>query len=71
MSAERLEQAREFTGMLDRGNSRDVAANFLRVMEIYGYEQTKRATAVVAEMARDNPCRHAGYVVTLLKDWKK
>jgi hypothetical protein len=69
--AKKLAKARELAGMLDRQNNRDVAANFLRVMEIYGFEQTKRATAIVAEMARDNPCRHAGYVVRLLKSSQK
>ncbi len=66
-----LEKARELAGRIDRGNNRHVVSNLLAVMDRYGIEETEKATDIVAQMVPDNPCRHVGYIVTLLKDWRK
>jgi hypothetical protein len=63
-----VERARALAFMIDRGNSREVVANFLRVITKYGYEGVEKATKEVANMTPDNPCRHVGYIVTLVKE---
>jgi hypothetical protein len=66
---EKLAHGRRLATKIDRGNSRAVVANLLMVIKEYGLELTEKATNEVAKMRPDNPCRHVGYIVTLLKQW--
>jgi hypothetical protein len=37
---------------------------------VYGEEQTEKATEITAKLARHNPRRHVGYIVSILKRWR-
>jgi len=66
---EMLEDGRRLATKIDRGNNRAVVANALMAVDEFGLELTEKAVNEVSEMRPDNPCRHMGYVITLLKQW--
>ncbi len=37
--------------------------------DTYGWKLTGKAIGEIAKMAPDNPARHVGYIITLLRDW--
>lgn len=64
-----VQEAQNLAAMIDAGQDQDMVEEFAEVIALYGLDQTRKATEAVAAMAPDNPCRHMGYIVTLLKDW--
>lgn len=48
-----------------------VAADFLEIIDQYGYAWVESATREVAKKKGDNPQRHFGYIVGILRNWEK
>ena len=64
-----LKRARQQAERFDRYNNRAVVADLLMLADTHGWKLLERAVGEVAKMAPSNPCRHVGYIVTMLKDW--
>ena len=58
---------REFSFMIDRGYSPKVVENFIRIMKEYSEDDIRKAVQKVSKMRPDNPLRHVGYVVGILR----
>jgi len=66
-----VKRARELAFMIDKGNSHECVEDFIRIIGCYGEVWVKKATQEVAKMKADNPRRHFGYIVGILKRWEK
>ncbi len=68
---DKLEYGRKLAARAEWENDPAIVADILLQVERYGAALTEKAVDEVAAMAPDNPAKHMGYVVTLLKDWSK
>lgn len=66
-----VKEARELAFMIDKGKSHECAEDFIRIIGRYGEEWVEEATREVAKMRADNPRRHFGYIVGILKRWQE
>jgi hypothetical protein len=65
--AETLTLAKEIGSSIGHPNSHRTARDIAGIIKKYGPKATTRAGARVAAMTRDNPFRHPGYIVALIK----
>jgi hypothetical protein len=64
-------QARTLAALMNQDRSPDVVADFLGLINQYGHQSVRKATRQVARKRADNPQRHLGYIVGILKTWEK
>jgi hypothetical protein len=64
-----LKRARQQVETFDRHNNHAVVADLLMLADTYGWKLLEKAVGEIAKMVPNNPCRHVGYIITLLRDW--
>jgi hypothetical protein len=57
--------------MLDAENSFQATEELIRLITIYGYDWTRKATQLTARLAVENPARYVWYVEGILERWSK
>ena len=70
-SKEKLKKAKKLADKLNEPNDHQVAERFIQLAEMYGEINVLRATAETARLAQHNPKRNIGYVIQILRAWKK
>jgi hypothetical protein len=66
---DRLEKAQEIAGKFDKQNDVKVVADVILIWDTYGLELTEKAADILGKMTPDNPRRHIGYMIGILKNW--
>lgn len=68
---ELAKKAREFAFLIEEGNNPEIVESFIQIIGKYGEKWVEKATKMTARSRADNPSRHFGYIVGILKNWEK
>jgi hypothetical protein len=63
--------ARELSTQIDEPNDLGQIETFITLIEMYGFDEVKKANAKTAALAPNNAKRHVGYTITILEDQRE
>lgn len=66
-----VKKAREFAFLIDEGNNPEIVESFIQIIGKCGEKRVEKAAKMTARSRTDNPSRHFGYIVGILKNWEE